>query len=192
MLIFISHFQCITLRMKIEICKLEINTMVRILGIDPGTAIVGWGVIDFDEKSIKNRTVAYGHIETSKELSTCQRLEEIYDGIISLITTYQPQEAAVEELFYFKNAKTVITVAQARGVVLHTCHHNNLSIAEYTPLQIKQSLTGYGRADKKQMQEMVKNMLKLKSVPQPDDTADALAVAMCHINSRKYSQHINQ
>lgn len=165
--------------------------MIRILGIDPGTAIVGWGVIDLDEKNMQKKAIAYGHIETDKSLSVCERLEEIYDGMISLITTYSPSEAAVEELFYFKNAKTVITVAQARGVVLQTCYHNKISIAEYTPLQIKQSLTGYGRADKKQMQEMVKNMLKLKSIPKPDDTADALAVAICHSNSRKYSQHIN-
>ncbi len=166
--------------------------MIRILGIDPGTAIVGWGVVDCDTHTMHKKTVAYGHIETDKSLSTCQRLEEIYDGLMLLIDTYAPDEVAVEELFYFKNAKTVITVAQARGVILHTCHHNNLPVAEYTPLQIKQSLTGYGRADKKQMQEMVKNMLKLQSVPQPDDTADALAVAMCHCNSRGYAERIGQ
>lgn len=165
--------------------------MIRILGIDPGTAIVGWGVIDLNEKTMRNSVIAYGHIETEKLLSDYERLDEIYESIISLIKKYEPQEAAIEELFYFKNAKTVISVAQARGMILHTCYHNNLVIGSYTPLQIKQSLTGYGRAGKKQMQEMVKNMLKLKSIPQPDDTADALAVAMCHSSSRKYSHYIN-
>lgn len=165
--------------------------MIRILGIDPGTAIVGWGVIDFDDQRMQKNAVAYGHITTEKNLSTTTRLEEIYMNICLLITTYAPTEVAVEELFYFKNAKTVITVAQARGVIVQTCHHNGLVVAEYTPLQIKQSLTGYGRASKKQMQEMVKNMLKLKNIPKPDDTADALAVAMCHCNSRTYSTYIN-
>lgn len=165
--------------------------MIRILGIDPGTAIVGWGVIDFDDTRMHKKVVSYGHITTEKDLSTSARLEEIYTNISLLITTYTPTEAAIEELFYFKNAKTVITVAQARGVIMHTCAHAGLTIAEYTPLQIKQSLTGYGRANKKQMQEMVKNMLKLTEIPQPDDTADALAVAMCHSNSRTYSMYIN-
>lgn len=166
--------------------------MIRILGIDPGTAIVGWGVIDFDDVHKHMNAIAYGHIETRKDLSTSERLEEIYANIIQLIENYTPSEVAVEELFYFKNAKTVISVAQARGVIIQTCHHKGLAVAEYTPLQIKQSLTGYGRANKKQIQEMVKNMLKLKDIPQPDDTADALAVAMCHCNSRSYSQYINQ
>jgi crossover junction endodeoxyribonuclease RuvC len=166
--------------------------MVRILGIDPGTAIVGWGVIDLNEKTMHKNAIAYGHIETDKVLSTEQRLEEVYDGVLALIKKYAPQEVAVEELFYFKNAKTVISVAQARGVIIQTCFHNKITVAEYTPLQIKQSLTGYGRAHKKQMQETVKNMLELKQIPQPDDTADALAVAVCHCNSRKLSQYINQ
>lgn len=165
--------------------------MIRILGIDPGTAIIGWGIIDLDDVRMQKKVVAYGHIETSKKLSDGDRLEELYANLISLLEKYTPQEVAVEELFYFKNAKTVISVAQARGVILQTCIHKKLLTAEYTPLQIKQSLTGYGRADKKQMQEMVKNMLKLKSIPKPDDAADALAVAICHSNSRGYTNHIN-
>ncbi len=164
--------------------------MTRILGIDPGTAIVGWGVIDCSDRA-QPHAVAYGHIATDKNLSTCERLAEIHDGMREILTTYKPDDVAVEELFYFKNAKTVITVAQARGVILHTCFTQCKNVAEYTPLQVKQSLTGYGRSDKKQMQEMIKNMLKLKSVPQPDDTADALAVAMCHHHSRKFFNTLN-
>jgi len=166
--------------------------MIRILGIDPGTAIVGWGIIDCGDSSNVQKVIAYGHIETDKSLSTAERLKEIDDGILLLIKKYEPREVAVEELFYFKNAKTVITVAQARGVIINTCFQNKLAIAEYTPLQIKQSLTGYGRADKSQMQKMIKSVLKLKSIPKPDDVADALAVALCHINSRRYIQKINK
>ena len=165
--------------------------MIRILGIDPGTAIVGWGILDCTDDGQFSKTVAYGHIETNKNLSTAKRLKEIADNLLFLLKKYKPQEVAVEELFYFKNAKTVISVAQARGVIINVCFQNNLTIAEYTPLQIKQSLTGYGRADKVQMQKMIKSVLKLKSIPKPDDTADALAVALCHINSRRYTQKIN-
>ncbi len=165
--------------------------MIKILGIDPGTAIVGWGILDCTDDGQFSKTVAYGHIETNKNLSTAKRLKEIADNLLFLLKKYKPQEVAVEELFYFKNAKTVISVAQARGVIINVCFQNNLTIAEYTPLQIKQSLTGYGRADKIQMQKMIKSVLKLKSIPKPDDTADALAVALCHINSRRYTQKIN-
>lgn len=165
--------------------------MIRILGIDPGTAIVGWGILDCTDDGQFSKTIAYGHIETNKNLSTAKRLKEIADNLLFLLKKYNPQEVAVEELFYFKNAKTVINVAQARGVIINVCFQNNLTIAEYTPLQIKQSLTGYGRADKVQMQKMIKSVLKLKSIPKPDDTADALAVALCHINSRRYIQKIN-
>jgi len=165
--------------------------MVRILGIDPGTATVGWGVLDCSGDGLVQKVVSYGHIATSPKLSTCERLNEISSNVLEILSTYKPAEVAVEELFYFKNAKTVISVAQARGVIMHTCFSNNLKVAEYTPLQIKQSLTGYGRADKKQMQEMIKSVLKLKSIPKPDDTADALAVALCHNNSRNFAKVIN-
>ncbi|XLQ20751.1 MAG: crossover junction endodeoxyribonuclease RuvC [Candidatus Moraniibacteriota bacterium] len=162
------------------------------LGIDPGTAIVGWGIIDCNDSGTKNNVIAYGHIETAKELSDVVRLSEITDNVLAILKKYKPAEAAVEDLFYFKNAKTVISVAQARGVIMNTCFRDGLKIAEYTPLQIKQSLTGYGRADKTQMQKMIKSVLKLKSIPKPDDTADALAVALCHINSRKYLNTITK
>jgi crossover junction endodeoxyribonuclease RuvC len=165
--------------------------MVRIIGIDPGTAIVGWGVIDHDEQKHTTQVVAYGHIETNSDRPASERLFDIGTNIKTLLDKYQPDEAAVEELFYFKNAKTVISVAQARGVVIYVLHSHMTPTAEYTPLQIKQSLTGYGRAQKKQMQEMIKNMLQLKKIPTPDDTADALAVAMCHCHSRRHVAIIN-
>lgn len=165
--------------------------MIRILGIDPGTALVGWGIIDHDAAQRTHHVVAYGHIKTESKNSRSERLAEIHDNVLTIINTYHPHEAAVEELFYFKNAKTVIAVAEARGVILHTCFAQKLLLGEYTPLQIKQSITGYGRAQKKQMQEMIKNVLKLKQIPQPDDTADALAVALCHANSRVFTHTIN-
>ncbi len=163
----------------------------RILGIDPGTAIVGWAVLDAQNNQNNNPTVvAYGHIDTSKDNSDEKRLCEIADDITTVIHTHAPDVAAIEQLFFFKNQKTIITVAQARGVILQTCANNNLEIASYTPLQIKQSLTGYGRAQKKQMQEMITKVLHLKAIPQPDDTADALAVALCHNNSYKLLKNI--
>jgi crossover junction endodeoxyribonuclease RuvC len=165
--------------------------MVRILGIDPGTAIVGWGILDCDKTGKNCMTVAYGHIETHKDTPMPKRLSEITDNILAILDKYNPDEVAVEELFYFKNAKTVISVAEARGVIVNTCFRQNIIVAEYTPLQIKQSLTGYGRADKVQMQKMIKSVLKLKNIPKPDDTADALAVALCHNNSRAFLQKIN-
>lgn len=165
--------------------------MVRILGIDPGTAIVGWGILNCDDNGQKCVTIAYGHIETNKNMAMPERLSEITNNILAILKKYNPDEVAVEELFYFKNAKTVISVAQARGVIINTCFRKKIIIAEYTPLQIKQSLTGYGRADKTQMQKMIKSVLKLDSIPKPDDTADALAVALCHNNSRAFLQKIN-
>ena len=175
--------------MKTNVSHMGKEQTTRILGIDPGTAIVGWGVIDVSDTDVE--TVAFGHIETPKEDTDVARLDQIAADLEEIITTYRPQEAAVEELFYFKNAKTVISVAQARGVTLHICSKNGLGVAEYTPLQIKQSLTSYGRADKKQMQTMVTKILGLSSVPQPDDTADALAVALCHKNARKMQAQID-
>ncbi len=156
---------------------------MKILGIDPGTATTGWGIIE----EIKNepKLVSFGCIETSKHKSDVKRLKEIAGDLKMIIEQYQPDEVAIEDLFFFKNLKTAIKVAQARGVLMVTATNENLPVFEYTPLQVKQALTGYGRADKKQMQWMVKEVLKLKEIPQPDDAADALAVAMCHSQSRK-------
>lgn len=156
---------------------------LRVLGIDPGTAIVGWAVLEEDNGIVS--PVAFGHISTSKEKATAERLLEIASDLKEIIEKHRPQEAAVEDLFFFKNAKTVIKVGQARGAILLTLEQLNVIINEYTPLQVKQALTGYGRAEKSQIQAMTKNVLRLKEIPKPDDVADAIAVALCHINSRK-------
>jgi crossover junction endodeoxyribonuclease RuvC len=155
---------------------------MKIFGIDPGTATTGWAIVEEIKKN--PRLVACGCVNTSKINSDAERLVEIGRDISSLIKKYKPDEAAIEDLFFFKNLKTAITVAQARGVILYEIKKNNILISNYTPLQVKQALTGYGRADKKQIQEMVKNILKLKCIPKPDDAADAVAIAICHLNSR--------
>lgn len=156
---------------------------MRILGIDPGTATVGWGVIEV--QGGKSTAVAFGHISTDKDLAPEKRLAEIAHDLEEIIKKYQPEEAAVEELFFYNNQKTVISVAQARGVILLTLEHLRVSISGYTPLEVKQALTNYGKADKAQVQLMVKALLKLDAIPKPDDTADALALALCHQSRRK-------
>ncbi len=150
---------------------------MRILGIDPGYAIVGYGIIDTHRN---NAVVDFGVIETPKEESLPIRLMRIEESMRVLMETYRPDEVAIEELFYFHNQTTVIPVAEARGVLVLTAQKYCDRIFEYTPMQIKQALTGNGRADKKQMQFMVKAVLGLEKVPKPDDAADALAVALCH------------
>ena len=156
---------------------------IKILGLDPGTAITGWGIITEREK--QPVVQAYGCIETHKFKSTCERLGEIAHDLEEIILTYQPDEVAVEDLFFFKNLKTAVKVAQARGVLLLVPTKQKIPVFEYTPLQVKQALTGYGRADKQQIQHMVKNILCLKNIPKPDDAADALAIAICHQQSRR-------
>lgn len=156
---------------------------MRILGIDPGTATVGWGVIEM--QGGKATSVAYGHLSTDKNLAPEKRLAEIARDLGELIKQYEPEEAAVEELFFFKNQKTIISVAQARGVILLTLENFCVSISGYTPLEVKQALTNYGRAEKAQVQLMVQAILKLPTLPTPDDTADALAIALCHASRRK-------
>lgn len=158
---------------------------MRILGIDPGTATVGWAVIE--EKNGILLPVAFGHIATSQKKSEENRLLEIANDLESIIKKYEPKEAAIEKLFFFKNQKTIIEIGQARGALLLTITKNNVKITSYTPLQVKQAVTGYGKAEKKQVQLMVKNILKLKAIPKPDDTADAIAIAVCHLNSRKFN-----
>ena len=153
------------------------NIIMRILGIDPGYGIVGYGIIDTHRN---NYVVEYGVIETPKEESFPVRLLRIEESLRVLLETYKPDEVAIEELFYFRNQTTVIPVAEARGVIVLTAQKYCERIFEYTPMQIKQALTGNGRADKKQMQFMVKNVLGLEKIPKPDDAADALAVAICH------------
>ncbi len=152
-----------------------------ILGIDPGYAIVGIGVIEY--KGNKFRPLEYNAITTNAHTMTSHRLKIIYDEINLFLDKYKPDAVAIEELFFNSNAKTAIAVAQARGVLVVACVNKGIPIYEYTPLQIKQAVTGYGRADKNQIQQMVKMLLNLNAVPKPDDAADALAVAICHAHS---------
>ena len=154
---------------------------MRILGIDPGYAILGYGVLDF--KGNRFSVVTYGAITTDSKMEMPERLRVLYEQLKNIIDEYKPEEAAIEELFFNNNAKTAILVGEARGVAVLACAEKGLSIGEYTPLQIKQSLVGYGRADKKQVQSMVKAILNLDEVPKPDDTADAIAAAICHGHS---------
>lgn len=152
-----------------------------ILGIDPGYAIVGWGVVEY--RAGKFRTLGYGAIRTDAGVRTEARLASIYRDLNTIIDHFHPEEMAVEELFFNTNVTTGIRVAQARGVVLLCGEQKGLRIAEYTPLQVKQSVAGYGRAEKKQVITMVTSLLGLKEAPKPDDTADALAIAVCHGHS---------
>lgn len=154
---------------------------MRVIGIDPGTAIVGYGIIDFENS--KYSVVDYGVILTSKDLEAEERLEIIYIELTKILEKYKPEYMAIEDLFYFKNNKTVISVAQARGVILLTGKQNNIPLATYTPLQVKIGVTGYGKADKKQIQLMVQKILNLKEIPKPDDAADGLAISLTHINA---------
>ena len=159
-----------------------------ILGIDPGYAIVGYGVIRYEGG--KMSVIDYGKITTEANIPLSKRLKLIYDSLTQLIETFKPDVVAVEELFFNSNVKTAIAVGHARGVIILAAANKNTKIAEYTPLQIKQSVVGYGRAHKNQVQQMVKMFLKLKEVPKPDDTADALAVAICHANSSALSNQL--
>lgn len=152
---------------------------MRIIGIDPGTGILGFGVIDVT-KDNKVRMVTGGVITTPAHTPLDERLEEIFDGLTEIIAETKPEVMSIEKLFFSQNVTTAISVAQARGVAMLTGRRARLPIAEYTPQQIKQTLTGYGKADKKQMQEMVRIHLGLKDVPKPDDAADALAAAITH------------
>ena len=154
---------------------------MRILGIDPGYAIVGYGVIDY--QNTRFSVVDYGAILTEAGTPFNVRLEQIYDEACAVMQRWKPEAMAIEKLFYNTNAKTVIDVGQARGALILAAQKCGLRIAEYTPLQVKQSVVGYGRAEKKQVQEMTKLILNLPKIPKPDDTADALAIAICHAHA---------
>lgn len=166
--------------------KFETETDMIIIGIDPGYAIVGVGVIEY--KGNKFRTLEYNAITTPAGMPTVERLKRIYTEMTSYLIKYDPDAVAIEELFFNSNQKTAINVAQARGVILVAVANANIPICEYTPLQVKQSVTGYGRADKKQVQQMVKTLLGLNAIPKPDDAADALAIAICHAHSNKMNK----
>lgn len=157
---------------------------MRILGIDPGLAIVGYAIVDTDGNNFK--AIDYGIIETETKLDLPTRLEKIFKLMNSLIDQYEPKDLAIEELFFNKNVKTAISVGHARGVEILACKNKGLEIYEYTPLQIKQAITGYGRSEKAQIQEMTKILLNLKTIPKPDDAADALAVALTHGSALKF------
>ncbi len=151
---------------------------MRIIGIDPGTGILGFGVVDFDRQKFK--LVTAGVVSTPAHTPLPERLAEIYDALTEIIDETRPEVMSIEKLFFAQNVTTAISVAHARGVAMLAGQQGGLSIAEYTPLQIKQTLTGYGRASKKQIQEMVRLNLGLREVPKPDDCADALAAAITH------------
>lgn len=154
-----------------------------ILGIDPGTSIVGFGIVKKEKNGLNCEE--YGCIKTAPKISSSEKLLQIERELDSLIKKNQPDEIALEKLFFFKNIKTAIGVAEARGVILAVCAKNNKTVHEFTPLQIKQAVSCYGRADKKQVQKMVKLILNLKDLPKPDDAADALACAITCANSLK-------
>lgn len=159
---------------------------MRILGIDPGYAIVGYGILDYSHNNFS--VVGFGAITTDKDMPFERRLLAIYDDMRCLIQMYRPDAMSIEKLFFNTNQKTVIAVAQARGVTLLPAIQAGVPIYEYTPLQVKSSITGYGRAEKQQVQELVRTILHLKEVPKPDDTADAVALAMTHaysVNTRE-------
>ena len=149
-----------------------------ILGIDPGYAIVGWGLVEYKNNSF--RPIRYGAVTTDADMKFNSRLKVIYDDISEIINTFKPDAVAVEKLYFTTNQKTAIMVAEARGVIILAARQEGLPIYEYTPLQVKTAVTGYGKAKKPQVMEMTRRLLKLSSVPKPDDTADALAIAITH------------
>ena len=163
-----------------------------ILGIDPGIAIVGWGVLEYS--GAKFKVLDFGSIQTPSAMSTEDRLCAIFDSIKIIIEKYKPEQMAIEELFWNTNQKTGIRVSEARGVILLCARRMGLNIFEYTPLQVKQAVVGYGRAEKKQVIAMVTSLLNLSKPPKPDDTADALAIAICHghSGSSKLAQYYNR
>jgi crossover junction endodeoxyribonuclease RuvC len=154
---------------------------MKILGIDPGIALVGFGIVEVGPRDIV--AGKYGHISTESGTPVPDRLKILYDDTCSIIREYRPDVVAVEELFFNKNVKTAIVASHARGVLILAAVNCGVPVAEYTPLQVKQAVVGYGRASKQQVQAMVTRLLRLSEIPKPDDVADALAVAICHANS---------
>lgn len=151
---------------------------MRILGIDPGYAIIGWGVIEYERG--RYLPVDFGAVTTKAGTPFGERLQQIYDGVSAVIATHHPEVLAIEKLYFQNNQKTAIEVAEARGVILLAAQQAGVPVFEYTPLQVKSAVTGYGQAQKPQVMEMTRRLLRLKQVPKPDDTADALALAICH------------
>jgi crossover junction endodeoxyribonuclease RuvC len=160
--------------------------LLLILGIDPGIAILGYGLVKYEAGRFS--IIDYGAITTDAGINMSERLTIIYKGLVDIIERYRPDAFAIEELFFNKNIKTALTVGHARGVAILAGSESGVQVYEYTPLQVKQAVVGYGRADKNQIQQMVKIILNLKEIPKPDDVADALAVAICHGNSSNFSE----
>jgi crossover junction endodeoxyribonuclease RuvC len=159
---------------------------MRILGVDPGYAISGYAVVDYEGNKFK--VIKYGVIRTPSKMNMQDRLNKLFEKYTLLIEKYKPDHMAIEELFFNKNVKTAIAVGQARGVHIVAAVQNKVPVYEYTPLQVKQGVVGYGRAEKNQVQEMVKMLLNLKTIPKPDDAADALAITICHAHSNRFSE----
>lgn len=158
---------------------------MTVLGIDPGYAILGWGVIDYTGN--KFSTISYGAVTTDAGTDFSDRLEMLYDGMMDICKTHHPECAAVEKLYFTTNQKTAIGVAQARGIIMLALKKNNVPLFEYTPLQVKSAVVGYGKAQKQQVMEMTRRILHMEKLPKPDDTADALAIAICHAHSNASS-----
>jgi crossover junction endodeoxyribonuclease RuvC len=167
------------------------------LGIDPGTAIMGYGLVESGVSpsgdgrprgSEQLRMVEYGALYTPPNAPLAERLPMLYEGLMELLKEHKPAAVAIEELFFNKNVRTALTVGQARGVAILAAAHSGATVAEYTPLQVKQAVVGYGRATKEQVQSMIKIILNMDHIPRPDDAADALAIAVCHIHSRAYER----
>jgi len=155
--------------------------MCRVLGVDPGTALMGYAVVHQSRGQLELLTC--GALETSSSLPLQDRLALLYDGLLCVVDEWHPTEMAIEDIFFNRNVRSALSVGQARGVALLAAAHRGLTVSNYTPLQVKESVTGFGRARKEQIQEMVRVLLNLESVPQPDDAADAAAIAVCHLNS---------
>ncbi len=160
-----------------------------VIGIDPGTALTGYGIVEETQEG-QLMAIQYGAIETSADQTLDKRLQEIYNALSQLIILHRPETGAVEKLFFQRNVRTAMSVGQARGVVLLALAEAGIKVAEYTPMEVKQAVTGYGGAEKNQVQQMVRTILSLDAIPQPDDAADALAVAICHINSHRWEKMI--
>lgn len=162
-----------------------------VIGIDPGTALTGYGIIE-ETKAGQLQAIEYGAIETSSDVTLEKRLQRINQTLSQLLFLHRPESGAVEKLFFQRNVRTAMSVGQARGVVLLALAEAGIDVAEYSPMEVKQAVTGYGSADKNQVQQMVRTLLSLETIPQPDDVADALAVAICHINTNRWAKIIQE
>lgn len=162
---------------------------MRVLGLDPGTARMGWGIVEGEETS---HLVAYGTLTTPASEPLAGRLHFLFHELLRIIAQYRPEAAALEELFFARNVRTALAVGQARGVALLALAEAGLAVHEYSPLEVKQAVTGYGGADKRQVQEMVRALLSLDRIPRPDDAADALAVALCHLHSARTQRLLSE